>query len=73
MRKQKLILFFALIFAFASVAEAKVNLSGGMYIVDDAEGYAPVVNGAKKAAREEARRMAYRDALEKALGLSERV
>ena len=68
MRKQKLILFFALIFAFASVAEAKVNLSGGMYIVDDAEGYAPVVNGAKKAAREEARRMAYRDALEKALG-----
>ncbi len=57
-----------LILLLACGAEAKVTLSGGMYIVDDAEGYAPVVNGAKKTAREEARRMAYRDALEKALG-----
>ena len=53
---------------FTCEAQAKVTLSSGMYIVDDAEGYATVVNGAKKAAREEARRMAYRDALEKALG-----
>ncbi|MBQ9420017.1 MAG: hypothetical protein IJU31_06565 [Synergistaceae bacterium] len=57
-----------LVLGTASSACAKVTLSNGMYIVDDAEGYAPVVNGAKKAAREEARRMAYRDALEKALG-----
>ena len=68
-------LFLIILFAynFFSVtlnnpAYAKVTLSSGMYIVDNAEGYAPVVNGAKKAAREEARRMAYRDALEKALG-----
>jgi len=60
---------FVLLFLFlACSAEAKITLSNGMYIVDDAEGYAPVVNGAKKAAREEAKRMAYRDALEKALG-----
>jgi hypothetical protein len=39
-----------------------------MFIVDDAEGYAPVNNGNKNAAREEAKREAYRDALEKALG-----
>ncbi|MBR1487050.1 MAG: hypothetical protein IJ597_07350 [Synergistaceae bacterium] len=74
MKKQNLIFvscFFALflaIFLTACSAEAKVTLSGGFYIVDDAEGYAPVVNGAKKAARDEAKRMAYRDALEKALG-----
>jgi hypothetical protein len=39
-----------------------------MFIVDDAEGYAPVRNGNKNEAREEAKREAYRDALEKALG-----
>jgi predicted Fe-Mo cluster-binding NifX family protein len=34
----------------------------------EAEGFAPVKDGAKEAAREEAKRSAYRDALEKALG-----
>lgn len=50
------------------VSLAAVKSESGMYIVDDAEGYAPVVNGNKNAAREEAKREAYRDALEKALG-----
>ena len=54
--------------SFAMPAFASVRLEGGMYIVDDAEGYAPIKNGKKTAAREEAKRMAYRDALEKALG-----
>ena len=54
--------------ALAPAAWAKVRTENGMYVVDDAEGYAPVKNGKKAAAREEARRMAYRDALEKALG-----
>ena len=49
-------------------ASAGVKVHGGMYIVDDAEGYAPVKDGNRKLAREEAKRMAYRDALEKALG-----
>ena len=66
---------FALILVLAALAVfnvnagyAKVRLEKGMYIVDDAEGYAPVKNNKKAAAREEAKRMAYRDALEKALG-----
>lgn len=58
----------AAIFIFAASAEAAVKTSGGMYIVDDARGQAAIVNGKKTAAREEARRAAYRDALEKALG-----
>ncbi|MDR1377219.1 MAG: flagellar assembly protein T N-terminal domain-containing protein, partial [Synergistaceae bacterium] len=51
-----------------SSAEAGVRREGELYVVDDAEGYAPIKNGNKNAAREEARREAYRDALEKALG-----
>jgi hypothetical protein len=49
-------------------AQAGVRQEGEFYIVDDAEGYAPIRNGNKNEAREEARREAYRDALEKALG-----
>lgn len=65
---KKLLFALILILACSFAAEAKVRLENGLYIVDDAEGYAPVVNGKKVAAREEAKRMAYRDALEKALG-----
>jgi len=65
---KKLLFALILILVFAAAAQAKVRLENGLYIVDDAEGYAPVVNGKKAAAREEAKRMAYRDALEKALG-----
>ena len=65
---KKLLFALILILACSFAAEAKVRLENGLYIVDDAEGYAPVVNGKKAAAREEAKRMAYRDALEKALG-----
>ena len=63
----------ALVFSLAGVllsgqALAGVKQEGGRYVVDDAEGYAPIKNGNKNAAREEAKREAYRDALEKALG-----
>ncbi len=57
-----------LVCAVPSSVSAKVTRQGGMYIVDDAEGYAPIRNNQKKTAYSEARNMAYRDALEKALG-----
>jgi predicted Fe-Mo cluster-binding NifX family protein len=44
-----------------------VQLKGDLITVE-AEGFAPIVNGAINAAKEEAKRSAYRDALEKALG-----
>jgi len=43
-------------------------LEKNVWIVDDAEGFAAIKDGNKNAAREEAKRSAYRDALEKALG-----
>ncbi|GHV54450.1 hypothetical protein FACS1894216_14480 [Synergistales bacterium] len=49
-------------------AHASVTQSGGVWIVSDATGFAPVKDGQKNAARQEAQRMAYRDALEKAMG-----
>ncbi|MBQ7569776.1 MAG: hypothetical protein IJT22_02485 [Synergistaceae bacterium] len=65
---KKLLFALVLILVFAAAAQANVRLENGMYIVDDAEGFAPVVNGKKAAAREEAKRRAYRDAVEKAIG-----
>ena len=50
----------------ASIASVKTEK--GVYVIDDAEGYAYIKDGKKSAAREEAKRMAYRDAIEKALG-----
>ena len=47
---------------------ASVKTEKGVYVIDDAEGYAYIKDGKKSAAREEAKRMAYRDAIEKALG-----
>jgi hypothetical protein len=49
---------------------AGVRQQGGVWIVDDAEGFAPVKNGNKNAARSEAQRMAQRDAIERAMGAS---
>ncbi|MCL1875450.1 MAG: flagellar assembly protein T N-terminal domain-containing protein [Synergistaceae bacterium] len=48
-------------------AYSAVQVKGELITVE-AEGFAPILNGAKNAAREEAKRSAYRDALEKALG-----
>ncbi|MDR3280982.1 MAG: hypothetical protein LBT23_10750 [Synergistaceae bacterium] len=48
--------------AYAAVAAASEIISV------EAEGFAPIKDGGRNAAREEARRSAYRDALEKALG-----
>ncbi|MDR1509173.1 MAG: hypothetical protein LBS53_06005 [Synergistaceae bacterium] len=66
--------FFSLLLLCAAVALpskilAGVRQEGETYIVDDATGYAPVIDGRKNEAREEAKREAYRDALEKALGV----
>jgi hypothetical protein len=61
-------LVFSVLLSSPQSASAGVRQEGGMFIVDDAEGYAPIKNGNKNAAREEAKREAYRDALEKALG-----
>jgi hypothetical protein len=55
-------------FLLPSPVSAGVRREGDLYVVDDAEGFAPIRNGGKNEAREEAKRGAYRDALEKALG-----
>jgi hypothetical protein len=73
MHIKKIVLALVLVASFAGVlpsgqASAGVKQEGDLYVVDDAEGYAPINNGNKNAAREEAKREAYRDALEKALG-----
>ncbi|MDR2180691.1 MAG: hypothetical protein LBP21_10315 [Synergistaceae bacterium] len=70
---KKIALALALAISFAGFvlsrqALAGVRQEGDLYVVDDAEGYAPIKNGNKNEAREEAKREAYRDALEKALG-----
>lgn len=51
-----------------SAAAAGVRKDGGVWIVDDATGYAAVRGNNRNAAREEAKREAFRDAIEKALG-----
>jgi hypothetical protein len=51
-------------------AWAGVRQEGSVWIVDDAEGFAPVRNGNRGAARSEARRAAQRDAIERAMGAS---
>jgi hypothetical protein len=73
MDMKKIALALAFVVSFAGVlplgqALAGIKQEGDLYVVDDAEGYAPIKNGNKNAAREEAKREAYRDALEKALG-----
>lgn len=68
MRRETVAALAAALVLWAGAAQAGVKVQGGMYVVDDAEGWAPVKDGNKAAAREEAKRMAYRDALEKALG-----
>lgn len=62
------VVFCVLTFLSAQPTEAAVRQENGVYIVDDAEGYAPIKGGNKNAARDEARREAYRNALERALG-----
>jgi hypothetical protein len=72
--KRTFLLAFAAVLAGVSVflplgeAWAGVRQQGSVWIVDDAEGFAPVKNGNKNAARAEAERMARRDAVERAMG-----
>ena len=46
---------------------AKIRSERNNYFIDDAEGYAVIRDGKKSAARDEARKMAQRDAIDKAL------
>jgi hypothetical protein len=52
----------------AGSSGAEVKQDGGLFIVSDATGYAPIKDGRKNEARDDAKREAYRDALEKAMG-----
>ena len=65
---RKILCSILIILVCVSPSTAKVTRQDGVYLVDDAEGYAPIRNNQKKTAYSEARNMAYRDALEKALG-----
>lgn len=70
MKRSKIVALVILTFVIfcCCSASATVRQEGNLYVVDEAEGYAPVLNGNKNTAREDAKREAYRDALEKALG-----
>ena len=59
---------FATIFFGTAALAAPVQQAGGELIEVEAEGFAPVKDGQKNEAREAAKRSAYRDALETALG-----
>ena len=69
-KKRFILLFMTLLFVVSlswTPAYSAVQIKGELITVE-AEGFAPIMNGAMNAAKEEARRSAYRDALEKALG-----
>ena len=61
-------LFFSLSLFFPVTAESAPIQAKGNVIKVEAEGYAPIVGNDKNRAKDEAKRSAYRDALEKALG-----
>lgn len=68
--KRHLLSFIILLFIISLhgvPAYSAVQMKGELISVE-AEGFAPILNGARNTAREEAKRSAYRDALEKALG-----
>ena len=56
--------------AWAAKKAAAPKPAAGKFITVEAEGYAPIVDGAKNKAREDAKRSVMREALEKALGAS---
>lgn len=62
------LVFFALSPAFAAVKAKGAQGDPGALITVEAEGYAPIVDGARNKAQEDAKRALMRDALEKALG-----
>jgi hypothetical protein len=69
--KRKFLFAFSAALAFVFLSGqvwAGVRQQGSVWIVDDAEGFAPVRNGNENAARAEAQRMAQRDAVERAMG-----
>ena len=69
-KKRFILLFITLLFvvSLSGAPAYSATQTKGDLITVEAEGFAPIINGAMNAAREEAKRSAYRDALEKALG-----
>ncbi|MBQ4402498.1 MAG: hypothetical protein II832_10055 [Synergistaceae bacterium] len=69
MRKLLVTVFMALIVSLSITPSfaARVRAERNTYFIEDAEGYATIQDGKKQQAREEARRMAYRDAIDKAM------
>ena len=73
MKKKLLLVFLAALAGFAALlppqkAWCRVWQEGGEWVVNDAEGFAPIRSGNTNEARREATLAAHRDALEKALG-----
>ncbi len=68
MSRKFLLLFIIVCFATPSFAGVRTNK--GVHNIDDAVGQVVIKDGQKATAREEAKRLAYRDAIEKAMGAS---
>ncbi|MBQ4431953.1 MAG: hypothetical protein II877_10655, partial [Synergistaceae bacterium] len=63
------VLFTALVISLSADPSfsARVRADNSTYFIEDAEGFAVIVDGKKQQAREQAKRVAYRDAIEKAM------
>lgn len=63
------VLFAALVISLSADPSfsARVRADNSTYFIEDAEGFAVIVDGKKQQAREQAKRVAYRDAIEKAM------
>ena len=59
------IIFSGVSFFLSPPSESSVRFDRGTYYIDDAEGQAQIIDGKKAAAREEAKKAAYRDAVMK--------
>ncbi len=66
MKRKLFVLFMALLCLNATPSYASVRTEKDTFFIDDAQGHAVIRNGNTKTARDEARRMAYRDAVSKA-------
>ncbi len=70
MRKIFIAVSFTALYVFLTAVSspaARVKTNNSTYFIEDAEGRAVIVDGKKQQAREEAKRMACRDAIEKAM------
>ena len=66
MKRKLFVLFLALLCLNAAPSYSSVRTEKDTFFIDDAQGHAVIRSGNTKTARDEARRMAYRDAVSKA-------